>query len=66
MWTGNGSSTGTSVNAKIAEKRKGKEVNNSMLGAVISVVGYLVVGYLVSVFVSVSYGILLNRSEHEK
>lgn len=37
-----------------------------MLGAIVTIAGYLVVGYLVSVFLSVSYGVLMNRSEHEK
>jgi hypothetical protein len=38
-------------------------INNSML---MSIVGYALVGYLVSTFVSVSYALILNRSEHEK
>lgn len=37
-----------------------------MLSVIISVMGYVVVGYLVSVFLSVSYGILMNRTDHEK
>lgn len=37
-----------------------------MLSVIISVMGYVVVGYLVSAFLSVSYGILMNRTEHEK
>jgi len=37
-----------------------------MLGLVVTIAGYALVGYLVSAFVSVSYGILMNRSEHEK
>lgn len=31
-----------------------------------SIIGYALVGYLVSCFVSVSYGVAMNRSNHEK
>jgi len=65
-WNGKSRSCGTSVNVKNAEKRKRKEVNNSMLGAIVSIAGYLLVGYLVSAFLSVSYGVLMNRHENEK
>ena len=54
------------ANVKNVQKRKRKEVNNFMLGIVVSIAGYLLVGYLVSTFLSVSYGVLMNRSEHEK
>lgn len=37
-----------------------------MLGAIVSIAGYLLVGYLVSAFLSVSYGVLMNRHENEK
>ena len=37
-----------------------------MFEAIVTIAGYLVVGYLVSAFLSVSYGILMNRSKHEK
>lgn len=54
------------MNVKNVEKRKRKEVNNFMLGVIVTIAGYLLVGYLVSAFLSVSYGVLMNRSEHEK
>jgi len=31
-----------------------------------TIVGYALVGYLASVFVSVAIGVIMNRSEHEK
>lgn len=31
-----------------------------------TIVGYAVVGYLASAFVSIMYGVAMNRSEHEK
>lgn len=31
-----------------------------------SIVGYALVGYLASAFVSVAFGVIMNRSEHEK
>ena len=31
-----------------------------------TIIGYVLVGYLVSAFVSVAYGVAMNRSEHEK
>jgi len=37
-----------------------------MLSVVTSILGYLLVGYLVSAFLSVAYGVIMNRSEHEK
>jgi hypothetical protein len=37
-----------------------------MLSVVTSIFGYLLVGYLVSTFISISYGVLMNRHNHEK
>jgi hypothetical protein len=31
-----------------------------------TIVGYALVGYLASVFVSVAIGVIMNHSEHEK
>ena len=31
-----------------------------------SIIGYALAGYLASVFVSVSFGVIMNRSNHEK
>ena len=31
-----------------------------------SIIGYVIVGYLVSAFVSVMYGVAMNHKEHEK
>ena len=31
-----------------------------------TIVGYALVGYLTSAFVSVAFGVIMNRSEHEK
>ena len=31
-----------------------------------TIVGYALVGYLISAFVSVSIGVIMNRSNHEK
>jgi len=31
-----------------------------------SIIGYVLVGYLVSCFVSVMFGVAMNQSEHEK
>jgi hypothetical protein len=51
---------------KNAEKRKRKEVNNFMLDAIFTIAGYMAVGYLVSAFLNVACGVLMNRSKHEK
>jgi len=37
-----------------------------MLSVVTSIFGYLLVGYLVIAFISISYGVLMNRHNHEK
>lgn len=31
-----------------------------------TIIGYVLVGYLVSAFVSVAFGVAMNQSEHEK
>ena len=31
-----------------------------------TIVGYALVGYLTSAFVTVAFGVIMNRSEHEK
>lgn len=31
-----------------------------------TIIGYVLVGYLVSCFVSISYGVAMNRRTHEK
>lgn len=41
-------------------------VNSFMMSFITTVFGYVLVGYLVSAFLSVAYGVLMNRHEHEK
>ena len=41
-------------------------INTFMMDLIFSVTGYVLAGYAVSCFLSVSYGVLMNRHEHDK